>query len=86
MAFTRCLAMEAAEHYITANTIAPGFIYNEFIPHIYPGEEITRMEQSIPYPRKGTPEDIANAALFLATDGEYITGQTICVSGGAWMR
>jgi 3-oxoacyl-[acyl-carrier protein] reductase len=86
MAFTRCLAMEAAEDLVTANTIAPGFIYNEFISRIYPGEEIERMEKSIPYPRKGTPEDVARTALFLATDGEYITGQTICVTGGAWMH
>ena len=87
MAFTRCLAMEAAPHHITANTIAPSFIYNEFIPHIYPEEEIERMYQDIPYPRKGTPEDVANAAVFLVSDeGEYITGQTICVTGGSWMR
>jgi 3-oxoacyl-[acyl-carrier protein] reductase len=86
LAFTRCLAMEGAEHCITANAIAPGFIYNEFIPHLYPSEEIVRMEESIPYPRKGTPEDVGLTALFLATDGEYITGQTICVAGGAWMR
>ncbi|MCD6352926.1 MAG: SDR family oxidoreductase [Proteobacteria bacterium] len=87
MAFTRCLAMEAAPHYITANTIAPGFIHNEFIPHIYPKQEIERMNQSIPYPRKGVPEDVANTALFLVSDeGEYITGQTICVAGGSWMH
>ncbi|HVN22877.1 MAG TPA: SDR family NAD(P)-dependent oxidoreductase [Syntrophorhabdales bacterium] len=85
-AFTRCLAMEAAAHYITVNTVAPSFIYNEFIPHIYPQEEITRMEDMIPYPRKGTPEDVAQTVLFLATEGEYITGQTICVTGGSWMR
>ncbi len=87
MAFTRCLAMEAAQHHITANTIAPSFIYNEFIPRIYPEEEIERMYESIPYPRKGTPQDIAGTAVFLASDeGEYITGQTICVTGGSWMR
>jgi 3-oxoacyl-[acyl-carrier protein] reductase len=87
MAFTRCLAMEAAPYYITANTIAPSFIYNEFIPHIYPEEEIERMYEEIPYPRKGTPRDIANTVLFLVSDeGEYITGQTICVTGGSWMR
>lgn len=86
-AFTRCLAMEAAPYHITANTIAPSFIYNEFIPHIYPQEEIERMYSDIPYPRKGTPEDIANTVLFLVSDeGEYITGQTICVTGGSWMR
>ncbi len=87
MAFTRCLAMEAAQYHITANTIAPSFIYNEFIPHLYPEEEIERMYEEIPYPRKGTPQDIANTALFLVSDeGEYITGQTICVTGGSWMR
>ncbi|MCX5805284.1 MAG: SDR family NAD(P)-dependent oxidoreductase [Proteobacteria bacterium] len=87
MAFTRCLAAEAAQFHITANTIAPSFIYNEFIPHIYPEEEIERMYEEIPYPRKGTPQDIANTALFLVTDeGEYVTGQTICVTGGSWMR
>ena len=85
-AFTRCLAMEVASHYITVNTVAPGFIYNEFIPHIYPEEEINRMQKMIPYPRKGTPEDIAKTVLFLATEGEYITGQTICVTGGSWMH
>lgn len=87
MAFTRCLAMEAAPYHITANTIAPSFIYNEFIPHIYPHDEIERMYAEIPYPRKGTPDDIANTVLFLVSDeGEYITGQTICVTGGSWMR
>ena len=87
MAFTRCLAMEVAPYRITANTIAPSFIFNEFIPHIYPREEIDRMFEEIPYPRKGTPDDVANAALFLASDeGEYMTGQTLCVTGGSWMR
>jgi 3-oxoacyl-[acyl-carrier protein] reductase len=87
MAFTRCLAMEAAPYHITANTIAPSFIYNEFIPNIYPQEEIERMYAEVPYPRKGTPEDIAHTVLFLVSDeGEYITGQTICVTGGSWMR
>ena len=87
MAFTRCLATEAATYHITANTIAPSFIYNEFIPHIYPEDEIERMYTEIPYPRKGTPDDIANTVLFLVSDdGEYITGQTLCVTGGSWMR
>ena len=86
IAYTRCLAMEVAESYITANTIAPGFIPNEFVPRLYPEAEIRRMEAAIPYPRKGTPDDIAKAALFLATDGEYMTGQTLCVNGGSWMH
>lgn len=87
MAFTRCLAAEAAPYFITANSIAPSFIFNEFIPNIYPQDEIDRMLDEIPYPRKGTPEDIANTVLFLVSDeGEYVTGQTICLTGGSWMR
>jgi 3-oxoacyl-[acyl-carrier protein] reductase len=87
MAFTRCLALEAAPHYITANAIAPGFIYNEFLARIYPESEIKRMHDEIPYARKGTPQDIANIAVFLCSEeGEYVTGQTICASGGSWMH
>jgi 3-oxoacyl-[acyl-carrier protein] reductase len=87
MAFTRCLAAEVAPHTITANTIAPGFIYNDFLARIYPEPEIKRMQESIPYARKGTPEDIANIAVFLCSDeGEYLTGQTICASGGSFMH
>jgi 3-oxoacyl-[acyl-carrier protein] reductase len=87
MAFTRCLAMEAAPYHITANTIAPSFIKNDFVQSLYTEEEIERMNSEIPYPRKGTPDDIANMVLFLvSSEGEYITGQTICVTGGSWMR
>lgn len=87
MAFTRCVALEAAPYRITANTIAPGFIYNEFLARIYPEQEIKRMVEGIPYPRKGTPQDIANIAVFLCSDeGEYVTGQTICATGGSWMH
>lgn len=87
IAFTRCLAMEGAPYRITANVIAPGFIANEFIPRLYAKDEIDRMNQSIPYPRKGQPADVAGVALFLVSDeGEYLTGQTICVSGGSWMH
>jgi 3-oxoacyl-[acyl-carrier protein] reductase len=87
MAFTRCLALEVAPHSITANTIAPGFIYNAFLARIYPEDEVRRMYEGIPYPRKGTPQDIANIAVFLCSDeGEYVTGQTICASGGSWMH
>ena len=87
MALTRCIAMENASNFITANSIAPGFIYNEFLSRIYPEKEIKRMHDSIPYARKGAPQDIANIALFLCSDeGEYVTGQSICATGGSWMR
>ncbi len=87
MALTRCVALENASYHITANTIAPGFINNEFLSRIYPPQEIERMYAAIPYARKGTPRDIANIALFLCSDeGEYVTGQTICATGGSWVH
>lgn len=87
MAFTRCLAMEMAPHRITANSIAPGYIHNPFMERIYAPEELRKLAEAIPYPRKGTPRDIANIAVFLATDeAEYLTGQTLCASGGSWMH
>ena len=87
MALTRCIAMENAEHYITANSIAPGFIYNEFLARIYGDEAVEAMRASIPYARKGAPEDIANIAVFLCSpEGEYVTGQTITAAGGSYMH
>jgi len=87
MAFTRCTALENAKNFVTANTIAPGFIYNEFLSRIYPEDEIERLKQTIPYGRAGTPDDIANIAVFLASDeGEYVTGQCIVAAGGRVMK
>jgi NAD(P)-dependent dehydrogenase (short-subunit alcohol dehydrogenase family) len=80
MAFARCLSLEVASHHITANTIAPGYIHNEFLARIYPDEEIERMYQSIPYSRKGMPQDIANIALFMCSDeGEYVMGEPMAL-------
>lgn len=87
MALTRCIAAENAQHLITANSIAPGFIYNEFLARIYPEESIKQMYADIPYARKGEPKDIANIAVFLFSDeGEYVTGQCIIAAGGGVMR
>jgi 3-oxoacyl-[acyl-carrier protein] reductase len=86
MAFTKSLAREVAENQITVNAIAPGFIYNEFLARIYSEEQLEQKKKGIPVGRVGKPSDIARAVLFLASDDAgYITGETLCVSGGMYM-
>ncbi len=85
MSLTRCLACEFAPR-IRVNCIAPGRIENEWALSL---SETTRQKaiQGIPMQRWGTPEDILNTALFLASPAaSFITGQTILVNGGEIMR
>ncbi len=84
MAFTRAVAAEVAREGIRVNAIAPGLIYNEFLARIYPPEFFERAKRGIPLGRVGEPQDIANLALFLASDrSSYITGEVVSISGGA---
>lgn len=86
MGFTRAVAAEVGPHGIRVNAIAPGLIYNEFLERIYPKEFFERFVSRVPLGRAGEPPDIADVALFLASDlSRYITGEVICVSGGAFM-
>ncbi|MGI6284586.1 3-oxoacyl-ACP reductase family protein [Neomoorella humiferrea] len=85
--FTRSLARELAEYNITVNAIAPGLIQTSFHnPEITPPQVFAKMAAEIPLKRAGTPEDIAGAALFLASDyADYITGAVIDINGGMYM-
>ena len=84
--FSKAVAQEVASHDIRVNCIAPGLIMNPFLERIYPKESLEQILDTIPLPRKGEPRDIANAALFLMSDdGSYLTGQTLCLSGGSVM-
>ena len=80
--FTKSLAKEVASRNITVNSIAPGYIKSDMT------DELTEQQQQamldiIPMKRMGMPEDIANAALFLASPlADYITGTTLNVNGG----
>ncbi|MDP6099893.1 MAG: 3-oxoacyl-ACP reductase family protein [Dehalococcoidia bacterium] len=86
-AFTKVVAHEVAEHNINVNAIAPGLIPNEFLGRLYPQEFFEEMRQKTPIKRDGRPSDIANAILFLVSeDSSFITGETLCVSGGVYMR
>jgi NAD(P)-dependent dehydrogenase (short-subunit alcohol dehydrogenase family) len=64
------------------NAIAPGFFLSEMTDQ-YPDGYLDLMAQRIPAGRKGDPEELAAAVVFLASDaGGYVTGQTIAVDGG----
>ena len=82
LGFMRTAAIELAPHRITVNAVMPGNIMTDGL--LANGDEYLRqMSASIPLRRLGSVEDIANAALFLASDeAAYITGQTIIVDGG----
>lgn len=81
--FIRSAALEFSGYGITVNGVEPGNILTEAIQSERGAEFIRNMEDSIPLGRLGTPRDVANAFLFLASDeAEYITGTTIVVDGG----
>ncbi|HEY3859038.1 MAG TPA: 3-oxoacyl-ACP reductase FabG [Gammaproteobacteria bacterium] len=85
MGFTRSLAQEIGSRSITVNTVAPGFIDTD-MTRALTEEQRTGLLQKIPLARLGTPEDIAQTVLFLASPGAgYITGETIHVNGGMYM-
>lgn len=76
-------ALEFARYGVTVNGIEPGNIITEGLSAGRSPAFISNMESSIPLGRLGQPEDVANAALFLASDdASYITGTTIVVDGG----
>ncbi|MDI6731186.1 MAG: 3-oxoacyl-[acyl-carrier-protein] reductase [Candidatus Margulisbacteria bacterium] len=83
--FTKTLARELASRGVTVNAIAPGFIQTAMTDNI-PEDVKQKMLENIPMGKLGQPEDIAAAAVFLASHAaEYITGQVIAVNGGMYM-
>ena len=80
--FTKSIALELGSRGIRSNAIAPGFIETEMTGKL--NEEVVQgWRDSIPLKRGGTPEDVANACLFLASDlSAYVTGQVMNVDGG----
>ncbi len=85
IALTKTTAREFASRNITANAVAPGFIQTEMTAKL-PQELKDKMLTNIPLGKLGSPEDVANACLFLASrEADYITGQTLIVDGGMVM-
>ncbi len=84
IAFTKTVSQELSSRKIRCNAIAPGFIDTEMTQAL---DEKTAeaLKQKIPMSRLGTPEEVANTALFLASDlSSYISGQVISVCGGMY--
>jgi 3-oxoacyl-[acyl-carrier protein] reductase len=80
--FSKSVALELGSRNIRSNVIAPGFIETEMTAKL--DEEIVKgWRAGIPLKRGGSPEDVANACVFLASDlSAYVTGQTLNVDGG----
>jgi 3-oxoacyl-[acyl-carrier protein] reductase len=85
LGFTKALAREVASRQITVNAIAPGYIETDMTREI--SEDARKLLfGAIPMQRIGRPEDVASAALYLASEGAgYITGQVLQVNGGLYM-
>ena len=81
--FTKSVAKELGSRNIRCNAIAPGFVETDMTSYLKQGEAAEKYKAGIPLGRFASGEEIANTALFLASDwGNYITGQTISVCGG----
>lgn len=81
--FTKSVAKELGSRNIRCNAIAPGFVETDMTSYLKEGDTADKYKAGIPLGRFASAEDIANTALFLASNmGSYITGQTISVCGG----
>jgi 3-oxoacyl-[acyl-carrier protein] reductase len=82
---SKSLAQEVASRNITVNCVAPGFITTA-MTEVLPPEQTERLKAAIPAGRMGSPDDIAAATLYLASEeAAYVTGQTLHVNGGMAM-
>jgi 3-oxoacyl-[acyl-carrier protein] reductase len=82
IAFTKSAAKELAKRNIRVNAIAPGFIKTRMTDKLS-GDQQQAVLEHVPLGRMGDPKDIADVAVFLASDAaRYITGQVLVVDGG----
>ena len=80
--FSKAIALELGSRNIRSNVVAPGFIETEMTVKLSENM-VQKWREGIPLNRGGSPEDVANACLFLASDlSNYITGQVLQVDGG----
>lgn len=82
--FIRSAALEFARDLITVNGVEPGMTLTPGVEQSISAERREKMAQTVPLKRFGTPEEVAGAMLFLASDdAAYVTGQTLVMDGGA---
>lgn len=81
--FTKSIAAELGSRNIRCNAVAPGFVETDMTHYLKDGDGAKTYMEKIPLGRFGSPEDIANVCLFLASNmGAYVTGQVISACGG----
>jgi 3-oxoacyl-[acyl-carrier protein] reductase len=84
---TRSMALALAPHMIRVNAIAPGLTDTAQPRYGHSEAELAEMGRAVPLGRMAQPDDIAAVAVFLASDdARYVTGQTVHVNGGAYLR
>ena len=81
--FTQTMALELAPHRVRVNALAPDIRLTDGLRSLVPDGEDERFAQIVPLGRAGEPDDVAGAAVFLASDlARYVTGVTLAVDGG----
>jgi 3-oxoacyl-[acyl-carrier protein] reductase len=86
LSLTRAMALELAPYRIRVNAIAPGLTDTAQPRYGSSEEELAEMARSIPFGRMAQPEEIARAAVFLASENAgFVTGQTLHVNGGSYL-
>ena len=85
LGFTKTAALELARYGITVNAICPGFIGTDMVNAI-PEDVQEKLLKTIPLRRFGQPEEIAKAVRYVVEHGDYMTGSTLDINGGVYMR
>ena len=83
--FTKTAALELARYNVTDNAICPGYIATEMFEAI-PDKSREAILARIPLGRPGAPQEVARAVRYLIVDGDYYTGETLNMNGGAYMQ
>ena len=83
--FTKTAALELARYNVTVNAICPGYIATEMY-EVIPDKSKEAILARIPLGRAGTPLEVARAVRYLIVDGDYYTGATLSMNGGAYMQ
>jgi acetoacetyl-CoA reductase len=84
IAWTKALALELAQFGVTVNCVCPGFIDTDMLRQV-PERVAERLLASIPLGRFGLPDEVARGVLYLARDGDYVTGSCLDINGGLRM-
>jgi 3-oxoacyl-[acyl-carrier protein] reductase len=86
LTYTKGLAKELAPHGVLVNAVAPGIIATPYHERYSPPELMAKFVATIPLARAGTPEEVAEVIVFLASPAaRYLVGETVEINGGLWM-